>query len=126
GADLPCAVAGLRDGRIAWMFPSKPLIAVGCYPGKKDIESPSAKARWEAFAANDDGRHEEDAKLRHWFETYDREEELWDVEISQSFLPVRMMGTVVVVLTMDAQDVLHEEGEEEDDVDKDHRERFGW
>ena len=48
-SDLPCVVAGLREGRIAWMFPSKPLIAAKCYPGKKDIESPIAKARWAAF-----------------------------------------------------------------------------
>lgn len=125
-SDLPCAVAGLRDGCIAWMFPSKSLIAAGCYPGKKQIESPTARARWEAFAGGDDDWDQEDTKLCHWFETYDREDELWDVEVTQSFLPVRSMGTVVVLLTLDEDDVVREEGEEEDEIDKDHRERYGW
>jgi hypothetical protein len=36
-SELPCGVAGLRDGRIAWMFPSKSLIEAGCYPGKGQV-----------------------------------------------------------------------------------------
>ncbi len=125
-SDLPCAVAGLRGGSIAWMFPSKPLIAAKCYPGKKEIESPAAKLRWAAFSGGDDERHEEDGLLRHWFQTFDRDEELCEVEVTQAFLPVRITGTLVVLLTMDEDDLVPEEQEEEDDVDKEHRERFGW
>jgi hypothetical protein len=126
-SDLPCAVAALRDGKIAWMFPSKPLIAAGCYPGKRSIESPGAQERWREFATGNDDRNTHDAPLRHWFETYDREDDLFDVELSQVFLPIRSMGTLVVLLTMDESDLFPEEEEEEaDEVDREHRDRFGW
>lgn len=123
-SDLPCAVAGIRDGRIAWMFPSKPLIAAKCYPGKKDLESPAAMARWTAFSAGDDDRREEDGLLRHWFQTFDREDDLFEVEVTQAFLPVRIMDTLVVLLTMDEDAVLDVDGDEEDEEEED-RDRFG-
>jgi hypothetical protein len=121
-SDLPCAVAGVRDGRVAWMFPSEALIRAGCYPGKRDVESPVARARWDAFAAGDNGRACEDGLLRHWFQTYDREDELYDVYLTEQFLPVRVMGTLLVVLTMDEEDLGGEEHEEEEEEDRD---RFG-
>ncbi len=127
-SDQPCALAGLREGRIAWLFPSNSLIAAKIYPGKKDIESPVAQARWAAFERGDDGRHQEDGLLRHWFQTFDRGEDLHDVEVTQAFLPVPVMGTLAVLLTMDEGDVLpeDEEEEEEDEIDRDHREKYGW
>jgi hypothetical protein len=48
------------------------------------------------------------------------------VEVSQSFLPLRTLGTVAVLLTMDEDDVVREDEEEEDDIDTDHRAKFGW
>ncbi|MBS0207109.1 MAG: ImmA/IrrE family metallo-endopeptidase [Planctomycetes bacterium] len=125
-SDLPCAVAGIRRGRIAWMFPSKAMIEGHCYPGKRVLESPSAKDRWTAFEVGDSGRHTEDGILGHWFQLYDREDELYDVEVTQSFFPLRTVDTMVVLLTMDPDAISKEEDEEEDDIDRDHRERFGW
>ncbi|MFO0938661.1 MAG: ImmA/IrrE family metallo-endopeptidase [Gemmataceae bacterium] len=126
-SDQPCALAGLREGKIAWLFPSKSLIEAKIYPGKKTIESPVALARWAAFQVGDNERQQEDGLLRHWFQTYGRDEELHEVEVTQSFLPVPVMGTLAVLLTMTEEDVLpHEEEEEEDEIDRNHRERFGW
>jgi len=127
-SDLPCALAGLREGRIAWLFPSKALIEAKIYPGKKTIESPVALACWTAFQGGENDRHQEDGLLRHWFQTFDRDEELYDVEITQSFLPVPVMGTLAVLLTMNEEDVLpqEEEDEEEDEIDRNYRDRFGW
>ncbi len=125
-ADLPCAVAGIREGRIAWMFPSDTLVRAGCYPVKKALESPLAKRAWAAFTGGDNGRMSEDGKLGHWFETYAREDDLSAVYVTEQFVPVPIMGTLLVLLTMDEEDVLRDEGEEEDDVDREHRERFGW
>jgi hypothetical protein len=122
-SDLPCAVAGLRDGQIAWMFPSERLIEGGCYPGKEAIESPIARGRWEAFAAGDDDRASEDGNLCHWFETYDREEELYGVYVTEQYLPVRIMGTLVVLLTMDEDELFQEEEDEEEEEED--RDRFG-
>ena len=33
-SDIPCAVAGIREDSIAWIFPSNPLIEGKIYPGK--------------------------------------------------------------------------------------------
>lgn len=125
-SDLPCAIAGIRDGRISWLFPSKPLIAAKCYPGKKELESPAAKVRWSAFATGEYIQHEEDCLLRYWFQTFDREEELYDIEVTQAFMPIPIMDTLLVLLTMTEEDVILPEEEEEDDLDREHRERFGW
>jgi len=45
-SDLPRAVVGIRDGQIAWMFPSEKLIEGGCYPAR--IFSTSVE--WDAGA----------------------------------------------------------------------------
>jgi hypothetical protein len=57
------------------------------------------------------------------FQTFDRDEDLHDVQVTESFLPVRTTATLVVLLTMDEGDVFdldHEEEEEEEE-----RDRFG-
>jgi IrrE N-terminal-like domain len=113
----PCAVAGLRDGEIAWMFPSDRLIEARCYPGKQALESAFAQSRWKAFAASDNARASRDGMLRHWFQLFGREEELHDVEVTEQFLPVRVMDTLVVLLTMDDGDLFRDEEEEDDESD---------
>lgn len=124
--DEPCAVAGLREGRIAWMFPSKRLIEAKCYPpGKIEIESPVAKKAWAAFEAGNNERDSEDGLLRHWFKAFARDEDLAGMEVTESFMPIRIMGTLVVLLTMSDGDLFSEE-EEEDEIDTNHREKFGW
>jgi hypothetical protein len=61
------AVAGIRDGGIAWMFPSERLIEAGCYPGKRALEAPAAKKGWQKFVVGND-RYSEDgmALLKSW------------------------------------------------------------
>jgi Zn-dependent peptidase ImmA (M78 family) len=127
-SEYPCAVAGIREGQIAWMFPSDRLIAAKCYPGKRTLESPAAKKHWQNFAGGSKDRTSEDGMARHWFEMYDRGDDLHDVYVTQEFLPVQVMKTLVVLLTLDDDDLFKddEEDEEEDEIDKDHRERFGW
>jgi hypothetical protein len=124
-SSLPCAVAGLRDGRVAWLFPSERLIEAKCYPQVGEMRSPFAAQRWEAYLAGDNNRVSGDGKLVDWFQTYKREDELADVEVSQVTLPVRGLDTLVVLLTLDEEPLFPEEEEEEDEGDREHRERFG-
>ena len=86
-SDFPCAVAGIRSGRIAWMFPSDQLIKGGCYPGKKVVESPSAKERWEAYRIGVNDRATVDGMARHWFQMFDREEDLYSIYVTEHYLP---------------------------------------
>jgi hypothetical protein len=122
-SDYPCAVAGIRDGHIAWMFPSEKLIDGGCYPGRKSLQSPVAQERWTAFLAGRDEWVTEDGKARDWFQMFDREDDLFDVYVTEQYLPVRIMNTLVVLLTMNDEDLF---SEEEDEDDGEHRARFGY
>lgn len=116
-SDYPCAVAGIRDGGIAWMFPSDRLIEASCYPGKRVLESPEAQRQWQKFTGGAAGRASVDGMARHWFEMYDREDELHGVYVTQEFLPVQVMNTLLVLLTLDDDDLVEneeDEGEAED------------
>lgn len=116
-SDYPCAVAGIRDGDIAWMFPSDRLIEASCYPGKRQLESPEAQRQWQRFVSGDSDKASSDGMARHWFEMYDREDELHHVYVAQEFLPVQVMNTLVVLLTLDEDDLFKDE---EDEVDAEH------
>jgi Zn-dependent peptidase ImmA (M78 family) len=127
-SEYPCAVAGIREGQIAWMFPSDRLIEGSCYPGKRVLESPQAKERWQNFVGGSKDRASGDGMARHWFQMYDREDELHDVYVTEEFLPVQVMNTLVVLVTLDDDDLFKDdkEDEEEDEIDRNHHERFGW
>jgi IrrE N-terminal-like domain len=112
-SDYPCAVAGIRDGSIAWMFPSERLIEAKCYPGKRALESPAAKQLWQDFATGGKGTFSEDGMARHWFEMYDREDKFHDVYVTQEFLPVHTMNTLIVLLTLDDDDLFKDDEDEE-------------
>lgn len=116
-SEYPCAVAGIRDGGIAWMFPSDRLIEASCYPGKRVLESPEAQRQWQNFMRGAVARAAADGMARHWFEMYDRGDELHDVYVSQEFLPVQVMKTLMVLLTLDDDDLFKDDDEENDPED---------
>ena len=105
---------GIRSGRIAWMFPSDQLIKGGCYPGKKVVESPSAKERWEAYRIGVNDRATVDGMARHWFQMFDREEDLYSIYVTEHYLPAHTMDTLVVQLTLDESDLFADEEDEDD------------
>jgi hypothetical protein len=55
---------------------------------------------------------------------FDREDDLFDVYVTEHCLPVRIMNMVVVLLTVDDEDLFSDEEEEDDD--REHRARFGY
>lgn len=113
-SEYPCAVAGIREGRIAWMFASDRLIEASCYPGKRVLESPDAQRQWQEFMGGAVDRASADGMARHWFEMYDREDELHGLYVTQEFLPVQVMNTLVVLLTLDDDDLFKDEEDEDD------------
>ena len=125
-SDRPCAVAGIRKGKIAWMFPSNRLIEGRIYPGKQSLESPHAQPQWQLFLAGNKEPHIADGMVRHWFQLFGRENELFSAYVTEEYLPIQVMSTLVVLLVLDEEDVFPEEDEEEDEEDKIHLERFGF
>jgi hypothetical protein len=99
-SDFPAAVVGLRNGAVAWTFQSDSLVQGGCYPGKRGtISSPTARQKWQSFAAGDYDKSIAQAYARHWFRTYETDR-LEDLPVTEHFLPVPVMDTLIVLLVV--------------------------
>lgn len=102
---FPCALVGLRQGKKAWQFISDPMKEGKCYPGPKgSIESSNARDHWDRFAAGETKKSSADGRADHWFRLYGRaeEKELW---VTEYYMPVQTMETLVVLLTMSEQEL---------------------
>jgi len=84
-------------------------IRAGCYP-RKDSSLRSAGARdiWEALARGVASEGEKETSLGSWFETYDRGN-LDEVLVTEQFIPIPVMETLLVLITMDEDDVFDNE-----------------
>lgn len=112
-SDFPCAVAGIRDGTVVWMFPSESLIEAGIYPTKGTLPR-NAQQPWSQFQSGIAANSENEGRVNDWFQTYDRNH-LDTVYVTEEYLPVPTMGTLLVLLTLDEADVFDAEDEESDD-----------
>ena len=114
---FPCALAGIRDGSTAWMFPSEPLIEAGISPNKGTLPR-NAQEAWASFQVGVSSQSENEGHVRDWFNTYERDE-LNPVHVTEEYIPVPRMGTLLVLLTMNEGDVFCEtdEGDEDEEYD---------
>ena len=111
---FPCAVAGVRDGQVKWMFPSESLIKGGIYP-KRGKLPPNAVEPWSEFGSGSDERTTSDGLADDWFSIYrDNPDRLY---LTEEYFPVHSLGTLLVLLTLDEQDVFPEEDDEQEDDD---------
>ncbi len=115
-SDFPCAVAGIRDGSIAWMLPSDSLIAAGIYPRSGTLPHESADS-WNRFAAGNYEPTDANGEVGNWFQTFDREE-LDDIYVREEYQPVASMETLLVLLTLDENDLATDEDDEVDEDDE--------
>ncbi len=104
-SDFPCAVIGIREGSVAWRFQTQSLIDATCYPSPKGApRSESADERWKALVAGDSSRHVVDGPLDAWFDVY--RDDLEQVLLTEHHLPVPVMETLVILLTMSEDDLI--------------------
>ncbi len=101
----PCAVAGIRDGQIAWMFQSDRLIEGLCYPSRGNIRSGFAQDRWEAFCGGDASKATHEGLASEWLSLYGTAAHIQDLSVCEHYLPVRLMNTLVVLITLDDNDL---------------------
>lgn len=122
-ADLPCGVAGLRDGKMAWSFLSDSLFEQGAYPSGSGSPLPkTAKHPWMRFARGEGGCTEQDGKLWEWFRTYENDD-LGGREVTESYVPVPVLKTLVVLVTTDPAVA---EDPDDDDVDEEEEYTPSW
>lgn len=102
-SDFPCAVMAIRDGKTVWTFCSQPLIEGNCYPNSNAFPS-LAKDRWKAFQKGDITRYNHSGLARDWFSIYGPATE-FDLWLDAHFIPVRVMDTLLVLLTINETDL---------------------
>lgn len=113
---FPCAVAGIRNGSVAWMFSSEPLIEAGIYPNR-GVMPANAREPWDRCRMGVPGDSEDGGEIQDWFQTYQREH-LDDVYVHEEYVPVSSMETLLVLLTIDESEIAIED--EEDDTEDGH------
>src|SRR4029077_18498686 len=77
----PCAVAGIRDGQLAWMFPSDRLVEGSCYPARGELRSDFARERWAAFCTGDTGKVTHEGLASDWFSLFGRAAQIEDLSV---------------------------------------------
>lgn len=108
-SDFPCGIGGIKEGCLAWLFVSDPLIESGCYPRERGDEvTGAAAAQWEEFRMGVAGRHAADGAVCDWFRTYDREH-LDTVYVSEEYFPVPVVATLLVLLSISEDDLFEDE-----------------
>ncbi len=99
-SDFPCAVVGISDGAVGWVCRPQSLIKYGFYPPSRgNFSSPMAKEQWKNFQMGIADRHVAPVYARQWFKTYDRTE-LEQVSVNEHYLPIPILETLVVLLTI--------------------------
>lgn len=110
-----CAVAGIRDGVIAWMFPSAPLRDSKIYRRSGHLPA-GAYTPWTDFRAGHGRQQQRDGAALDWFTIY--EERFQDQTITEAYFPVAKLRTLLVLLTFDEQ-AMFTDSDEADDWDDD-------
>lgn len=111
---FPCAIAGIRDGSVAWMFPSASLIEAGIYPTKGSLPH-NAQNQWNKFQLGAGDISAGESRVGDWFRTYGGG--LHSIFVTEEYIPVSSMGTLLVLLTMNEADVRSDEEDDADDAD---------
>lgn len=111
-SDFPCALAGIRDGQIAWMFASDALVEAGIYPNR-GFPPENAQQPWEDLQGGGVDRADGEGQVSDWFRTFGKDE-LEEVWVTEEFQPVPVMGSLLALLTVDEAD-LSSDAEEDDD-----------
>ncbi len=114
-SDFPCAVAGIRGGEVSWMFPSAALIDAGVYPNKGFLPA-NAQEPWAEFQVGVAEQSENEGRIADWFNLFGKED-LMQVHVTEEYIPVKSMGTLLVLITMEESDVFPEVEEVYEDDD---------
>jgi len=111
-SDFPCALVGVREGRVAWSFRSDCMIEAGLYPPMRDSSlSKDASQRWDAFVNGGDIPVSGGAFAKEWFRTYEKDH-LDALPVTEYYLPVPSMDTLVVLLSVPEDELIDLEGDD--------------
>ena len=104
-SDFPCALIGVREGRVAFTFHSGALIEGGCYPRPRGSDLPrAARPKWQAFLDGRVSGETGSALARDWCRTYDCDRAS-EAPVDEYYYGVPSMQTLLVLLTVAEDDL---------------------
>jgi hypothetical protein len=104
-SDFPCALIGVREGRVAFAFHSRALIEGGCYPRPRGSDLPrAARPKWQAFLDGGASGETGSALARDWCQTYDCNRAS-EAPVDEYYYGVPSMQTLLVLLTVAEDDL---------------------
>ena len=112
-SDFPCALAGIRDGQVAWMFASESLPEAGIYPNRGFLPV-NAEQPWEDMQAGSFEQTEAEGQTSDWFRTFAKEE-IDELCVTEEYLPIPAMDTLLTLLTIDENELTGDDDGYEDD-----------
>lgn len=99
-SDFPCALVGVRGGRVAFSFHSQAMIDGGCYPRPRGSALPAGTmAKWQAFAGGCLLDNQGQSFARDWCQTYDNDRAA-RAPITEHYFAVPPTQTLLVLLTI--------------------------
>lgn len=103
------AIVGVREGSVVWSRRSEPLIERGIYPGGKGpVRSTTGQKAWASYATGDSIIPPTSGWARDWFSIYD-EELAARLPVTESYLPARVMDTLIVILSIPEDELFDED-----------------
>jgi hypothetical protein len=111
-SDFPCALVGVREGRVGFSFHSRAMIEGGCYPRPRGSAlPPAARPKWQAFASgvllDDKGQ----AYARDWFQTYESDRAAY-APVYEYYYSVPSMQTLLILLTVPEEELFQDINED--------------
>lgn len=99
-SDFPCALIGVRDGRVAFSFQSQAMIDGGCYPRPRGSNLPAeALTKWQAFAGGQRLPKQGGAYARSWCQTFENDRAA-NAPVTEHYFGVPPTQTLLILLTI--------------------------
>lgn len=107
-SDFPCALIGVREGRIGFSFFSRAMIKGGCYPRRRGSDMPAeAKAKWRVFLDGVALKAERQAFAGEWCQTYENDRAA-SAPVYEYYYGVPSMQTLLVLITIPEEELFLE------------------
>ena len=102
---FPCALVGVREGRVGFSFHSRAMIEGGCYPRPRGSDVPAeAQSEWQAFLEGTALKGRGQAFARDWCHTYDNDRAA-SAPVYEYYCGIPSMQTLLVLLTIPEEEV---------------------
>jgi len=106
---FPCALIGVREGRVAFSFHSQAMIDGGCYPRPRGSDlPPDARSKWQAFVDGNLSDGKGQAFAGAWCQTYDSDRAA-EAPVYEYYRGVPSTQTLLILLSVPEEELFPDE-----------------